>query len=421
MFSFTNIRVGWFLALRQVRGASLWTNALIVFVMLLTFLNLVVVTGVLVGLVQGISNLYRQQETGDVFISTLANRTDISNSPEVTSLLKGLPEVKDISARYVAGGMVQANYQTPAAPGDKPNETAANIVGVDPVAENAFSNISKFVGEGQYLAPGDYDQILIGSQLIDRYAFGGDLLPNISALKNVYPGTKVRVTIGSVTREMTVKGIIITTANSPLASKVIMPAGELRTLLDRSDYAVNQIAVNLVPGTNPTSFTTLLKNSGVGDVAQVRTFDQAVPSGVAEVESTFASIGNAIGSIGLVVAAVTIFIVIFINAITRRKFIGILKGIGISGEAIEISYILQSLFYAIIGSGIGLAVVYGFLVPYFAAHPIVLPISNAIIVAPITGTMLRVLLLVVTTAIAGYVPARIIVRKNTLDSILGRN
>ena len=38
----------------------------------------------------------------------------------------------------------------------------------------------------------------------------------------------------------------------------------------------------------------------------------------------------------LVVASITIFIVIFINAITRRKFIGILQGIGISGEAIEI-------------------------------------------------------------------------------------
>ena len=421
MFSFTNIRVGWFLALRQVRGASLWTNILIVFVMLLTFLQLVVVTGVLLGLVQGITNLYKQQETGDVLISTLANHVSIDNSPQVISLVKSLPQVEAVSPRYVAGGTIQANYKTPVASNEKPNETAASIIGVDPAAENAFSDISKFVGEGQYLAAGDYDQILIGSQLIDRYSFGGDILPNISALHNVYPGTKVRVTIGNATREMTVKGIIVTTANSPLASRVIMPAGEMRTLLDRSDYAVNQVAVNLKPGIDPASFVALLKNSGVGDVAKVQTANEAIPSGVAEVSSTFGTIGNAIGSIGLVVAGVTIFIVIFINAITRRKFIGILKGIGISGEAIEISYIFQSLFYAFIGAGIGVSIVYGFLVPYFEAHPIVLPISNAIIVAPVTGTMVRVMLLVVTTAIAGYVPARIIVRKNTLDSILGRN
>ena len=120
-------------------------------------------------------------------------------------------------------------------------------------------------------------------------------------------------------------------------------------------------------------------------------------------------------------AAITTFIVIFINAITRRKFIGILKGIGISGEAIEISYIFQSLLYAAIGSALGMGILYGLLVPYVSAHPIVLPISNAIIVAPLDETLLRIGLLVLTTVIAGYLPARMIVRKNTLDSILGRN
>jgi ABC-type antimicrobial peptide transport system permease subunit len=35
--------------------------------------------------------------------------------------------------------------------------------------------------------------------------------------------------------------------------------------------------------------------------------------------------------------------------------------------------------------------------------------------------MVRVALLVLTTVIAGYFPSRMIVRRNTLDSILGRN
>ena len=128
-----------------------------------------------------------------------------------------------------------------------------------------------------------------------------------------------------------------------------------------------------------------------------------------------------ISSIGLVVASITIFIVIFINAITRRKFIGILKGIGISGKTIETSYIFQSFFYAVCGSAIGLVVLYGFLQPFIAAHPIDFPFSDGILVAPFSGTLTRVLILVFTTIIAGYIPARMIVRKNTLDSILGRN
>ena len=55
------------------------------------------------------------------------------------------------------------------------------------------------------------------------------------------------------------------------------------------------------------------------------------------------------------------------------------------------------------------------------AHPIDFPFSDGILVAPISGTIFRISLLMITTIIAGFIPARLVVRKNTLDSILGRN
>lgn len=419
MFSLLNIRVGFYLAVRQLRRASGWTTGLIIFVMLLTFLNLVVVTGLLVGIVAGISNQYRDLETGDVLISALDTKDYIENSPQILAFLHTLPQVKTVTSRYIAAGSLEANYLTRIDPNEKPNKTGATINGIDPIAENDFSGVAKYVGEGSYLAPGDYDVVVLGPQFIDRYSFGE--MPGLSALKNVYPGTKIRLTIQGNTREVLVKGILNVPANSPLAMRVFMPASEVRQLTGRSDYSVNEIAILLQSGVDAAAFRDFLKASGLGLHAKVRTFADAIPNGVAEVQATFGMIGNAIGSIGLVVAAITIFIVIFINAITRRKFIGILKGIGISGEAIELSYIFQSLFYAAIGSGIGMLFLYGFLVPYVSVHPIVLPISNAIIVAPMGGTFIRIGLLVVTTVIAGYLPSRMIVRKNTLDSILGRN
>ena len=417
--SFLDIRVGFYLAVRQLRRASRYTTALIVFVMLLTFLNLVVVTGVLVGIIQGISNQYRTQETGDVLVSSLDSKDYIENSSQIIALVRSLPGVADLTSRYVAAGTIEANYQSRSDQNAKPNETGASISGVDPIAENQFAGLAALVKEGQYLAPSDYDAVILGPQLVDRYSFGK--MPGLTPLVKVYPGTKIRLTVNGAAREVIVKGILAVPANSPLAARVFMPAAELRELMGRTDYDVNEIAVKLAPTADPSAFRDLLLRSGIGENAKVQTYSDATPNGVADIENTFAEIGNAIGSVGLVVAAITIFIVIFINAITRRKFIGILKGIGISGEAIEIAYLFQSLFYAAIGSGIGLLVLYGFLVPYFGAHPIVLPISNAIIVAPVADTMLRILLLVVATLIAGYLPARMIVRKNTLDSILGRN
>lgn len=416
----TDVRVGFYLASRQLRRSSLWTNALIVFVMVLTFLELVVITGLLVGLVQGITDLFRVQQYGDVYISSLESKYFVDHSPEILSFLQTLPQVEKMSARYVSSGFLEANYKTRSDFVDKPNQTPAVIEGVDPTAEENFSNLSQYVGEGSMLTPSDYDTVLVGSQLIDRYSFGSELF-GITPLKDVYPGSKILVTVNGKTREMTVKGIIVTTANSPIASHVFMPAAELSQMMGRTDYNVNEIAVALRSGVNAASVADLLRRSGIGEWAKIQTFDEALPNGIIEVRDTFAQIGNGIGSIGLVVASVTIFIVIFINALTRRKFIGILKGIGISGEAIEIAYVFQAGFYAAVGSAIGLIIVYAFIVPYTQAHPLVLPISHAVIVAPVLSTTLRVILLVATTLIAGFIPARIIVRRNTLDSILGRN
>ena len=97
-----------------------------------------------------------------------------------------------------------------------------------------------------------------------------------------------------------------------------------------------------------------------------------------------------------------------------------MKGIGISERAIEVSYIFQSIFYASLGGALGIFVVYVVLVPFFDAHPLDFPFSDGILVAPIDGTMLRFVLLLIVTLIAGYIPARRIVKQNTLDSILGR-
>ena len=336
MPSSLDVRVGFYLARRQLRRSSWWASSLIVFVMLLTFLNLVVVTGILVGLVEGISDMYRVQEIGDVQISALDTKNYIEHAPEILALVRSLPQVEVADARYIAASTIEANYQEHTSDNDKPNATGAEVAGIDVATEEAFSNIQKNVHEGAFLAPGDFDTVVLGSQLVDRYSFGK--MPGLTPLKNVYPGTKVRLTIAGNTREMTVKGIIVTTANSASAARIFMPADELRTLLGRSGYETNTIAIRLKPGVDPVGFRDLLLRSGVGDSAKVQTFDQAIPNGIADVKNTFAILGNAFSSIGLVVASITIFIVIFINALTRRKYIGIMKGIGITGAAIEISY-----------------------------------------------------------------------------------
>ncbi len=412
-----SVRVGFFLAIRQLRRASLWTTGLIIFIMVLTFLNLVVVSGILVGLIEGSVQAYREYYTKDIIVSTLVEKNYIENSPSVISQIKSLPDVLAISARYLKGGTIEANYKTKILDTDKANIANAQISGIDPVAEDNLTNLSKFVVEGEYLQPSDYDQVMVGALFIKKYLPIDS--PGFTALDNVEPGTKIRMRIGSTTREVTVKGIVRAKVDD-VQYRVYMVDSQFRNLIGRDDYNVNEIAIKLKEGASPEVVKQEILNLGIGQVAKVQTYEDSQPKFLKDIKATFALLGNMISSIGLAVASITIFIVIFINAITRRKFIGILKGIGIHGLAIEISYIFQSFFYALCGSALGILILYGFLQPFIAAHPIDFPFSDGILVAPYIETFLRLLLLVVITVVAGYIPARMIVRRNTLDAILGR-
>jgi ABC-type antimicrobial peptide transport system permease subunit len=153
---------------------------------------------------------------------------------------------------------------------------------------------------------------------------------------------------------------------------------------------------------------------------KIQTADEAVPGSSADITKTFKLLGNLVGVIALIVGAITIFIVIFINAITRRKYIGILKGIGISASAIEVSYIIQSLFYALSGVLVASLFLLGFLKPYLEIHPLVLPIAEGRLAVTTGDIFSRGVILIITSLISGFIPARLVTRQNTLDSILGK-
>ena len=163
-----------------------------------------------------------------------------------------------------------------------------------------------------------------------------------------------------------------------------------------------------------------LHQLNLNQYAKIRTFSEAIPKFVVDIKNTFNILGVFIGVIGIIVASITIFIIIFINAISRQRQIGILKGIGIERRVIEIAYVLQAAFYALVGSAIGILITYGFLVGYFDRNPIDFPFSDGILVAEPLSTLYRFIILFAVTPVAGFLPAWLIVKKNTLNSILGR-
>ncbi len=411
-----SLKIGLFLALRDIKKANKWTTLLIVVVMVLTFLNLIVISGVLVGLIEGSTDANRYRYTGDLIVSVLPKKTYVERSSSIIELIKSQDYVESVSARYAEGVRIEANYKNRTRLSDQVDNAAGLVAGINPADEDRTTNLSKYLIEGEYLEEGDTDKILIGANLLYKYTPIES--PGFSTLKNVELGSKVRLVIAGKTKEVTIKGIIKSKVDIDM--RVIMLDSELKKIIGRGDNNVDEISVIINPEFDAMKLKNLLVAEGYDRFALIQTWEEAQPKFLNDIKATFGLLGNLIGSIGLAVAAITIFIIIFVNAITRRRFIGILKGIGIRSMAIEFSYVIQSLFYAFCGILIGSLIVFLFLKPFIAAHPINFPFSDGILVATFTGTLIRAVILFVATLIAGYIPARIVVKQNTLDAILGR-
>lgn len=412
-----NVKVGWFLARRDIQRANIWTTLLITLVMTLTFLNLVVVSGILVGLIQGSEDAEKKYSIGDLVISPFLNKAAIEETPRVVEIVKTIPGYKNHTVRYSGSARVESNYRTTIAPDELRDGAGAALLGIDPIQEEKFSGISKFVIRGDFLTPQDQDSILIGKNLL--YEFTPIEAPGFQTLKNVSIGSRIKVTVGDISKEYVLKGIISSKVDA-FDTSVIALSSEVRKMTGRSDLNAGTIAIQLLPETTPVAAQQFLVANGVHTLARVQTAEEAFPKFLKDIKATFNILGVAISGIGLVVASITIFIVIFVNAITRRRFIGILKGIGIHQKAILYSYIIQALIYAFLGTAIGMLLAFFLIKPYFAAHPINFPFSDGILVATLSGTFIRAAVLMAATLIAGYIPARIVIKQNTLSAILGR-
>ncbi|MFT5180028.1 MAG: ABC-type lipoprotein release transport system permease subunit [Candidatus Paceibacteria bacterium] len=439
----SSIRVGLLLGKRQLFNSSKWVTSLIILILTLTFLSNVLISGILVGLIQGSTDANRRQYTGSIFISELADELYIENTTGISDTLSRLDEVDSFSKRYIAGASVEANYQTRRDFNNLPNTVGVSLAGINPVDEDNVTDLSRSVIEGKYLDENESGYIIIGATLLKRYSAFSD---QFEPLKDVFIGDKIKISInggssngidgtqqnsvdenstlsGSQSngrvQEFTVKGIIDTKVGQ-VSTRAFITESDFRRLTGRKTLEANEISAVLKDGESEENVKNILLLNGFGDIAKIETSEEAIPKFLDDIKQTFTILGLLIGLIISAVGAITIFIVIYINAIVKRKQIGILKGIGISKFSIVLSYIYLATIYAVVGVSLALALIYGLLVPFVEKNPIDFPFSDGIIAANLGLVSARLIVVLVASFFAGMIPAWIITRQNTLDSILGR-
>ncbi len=414
---FNSLKVGIYLAFKDITRASKLTTLLIVFIMTLTFLNLTVGRGILVGLPKGATNVYDERYSGDLIISKLRKDSYIVNEQAIENFYQKMPEVRALTKRYLHSATLTSDYEARIKDSEVYDSTSGILTGIDPVDEDKVTGLSNFIVEGAYLDPKDREGILVGASMLFRYSPLDS--PSESTIKNLVVGEKVKITIKEKDYYYIVRGVIKSKV-SEVDRRIFINIPEYKLIAGEKDFKPEEISFKFYNSVNPTEIKNKFYAEGLQKYAKIQTAVESQPKFLNDIGVTFDILGNFLGAIGIIVASVTVFIVIFVNAITRRKFIGILKAIGVTSLAIEFSYILQAIFYAFFGSLIGISILYGFFVPYFAQNPINFPFADGILFAPISDSLSRFGILVLASIFSGFIPARIVVKQKTLDAILGR-
>jgi ABC-type lipoprotein release transport system permease subunit len=413
----TSIKVGFYLALKDLSRASKLTTLLIIFIMTLTFLNLTVGRGILVGLPKGSTIVYDERYSGDLIISKLRKDQFVVDFPKIENFYSSLEGIQFISKRYLHPATLTAGYEQRLRETEVYDATGTVVVGMDLQAEDKITNLSKYIVEGEYLDDRDTRGVMIGANLLFRYSPLDS--PTESNIKNLKVGDKVKLTINNKDYFYFLRGVVKSKV-SEVDRRVYLPLDEYKRISGEKDFKPEEISFKLAPGFTSNEIKNKFYEQGLHKLAKIQTAEESQPQFLKDIGTTFDILGNFLGAIGIVVASVTVFIVVFVNAITRRKYIGILKAIGITSLAIEVSYIIQAVFYALTGSIIGMLILYLSFVPYFAQNPINFPFADGILYAPFVDSASRMAILVFSSILSGFIPARIVVNQKTLDAILGR-
>ncbi len=412
------VSVALFIAIKSIRRGQITTKIVTVFILLLTLLNLTVVGGLLNGITEDVGDNIKKSFTGDIFIEPPSGYDYIKNTNDFFSRLHH-HAVAGYSGRLLKGVTLEYDYKYVSG-NKKPPFVGTTLAGINPDAEAMTTVLPDKIVEGRFLENDDWDAIVLGSSLVDGYVQGATGVSD--TLGHVSIGDKVRARFpnGNVS-EFTVIGIVHTKA-STVDQRSFVNYKILRQLSGLTDNEYSEIAIRINDQATISSLVDYLEGADAGTNYKndVKEASEAMPKAIADLQKAFALIGNLVAVTAVLIGLVTVFVIIFINASSRRRQIGILKAQGIESSVLVLSYVFQALFYTIIGIVIGTVVLVFFLQGYFEKHPLSLPMADGQLLLGFDYVAMRIIVLMVSSLISGFIPAWLIIRQNTLDSILGR-
>lgn len=404
-----DIRVALFLVYKSITRGNKFTLILTIMVTVLAFINIIFTSAFMNG---AISEAYQQAKENYVSNIVILPPMDEKFITQVTQLktkINTLPGVISSCSRYAMAGVMRYD---PEKDNVDVREKSWSIKSINPDEEVRVTSLQNFMIAGRYLEENDRDQIMMGREITGGHGASFE----ISSLKGADIGDEIGITYSNgVSRTYKLKGIFNT--YFPLADlNVFITEKEMESIIGVHNRA-SEILVKTDGSVPESTYVDRLQVMGI-EKEQLNVWMDFIGY-ISGLTQTFDIIKGIVTMIGLLVAGVTIFIVIFIATVNRRRQIGILRAIGMKERIIIMSYIFQAMFYAVLGIIAGEIIIRALLIPYFIQHPFPMPIGMVSLVLVSQDMVMGIISMIVVSVVSGFIPSWMVTRQNIIKAIWG--
>ncbi|RLC63533.1 MAG: hypothetical protein DRI01_05065 [Chloroflexi bacterium] len=399
-----SLKVAGLLAFTSIRKGSVGVILLTILILVIVALNLLFVPGLLGGLVSGANEKVINTYAGDIVIESSRQNGLIRNADRLILRIEAIDGVVAATTRNSLGAELSFEDE----------RTRCVVYGIQPEREQLAFSIHESLIEGSYLEAGDRDSILLGIQLAG--ADRPELEFYTRSLKKVHAGDKISVIYANgIEKKYTVKGIFYTEFIQTDLQAFVSDK-EFRAVSPLSRNQAASIHVRTAPGADVKDIAVQI--GSLRDDIKILTWEDYAGI-VRSMTDSFKVINAILDMVNLLIAAVTIFIITYIDVANRKRQIGIQRAIGITPTAITLAYLLRALFYAVIAAALASLIFTNVVVPLEAQHPFHFPLGDVYLVVTPAGIMRTALILLGTAIIAAFIPVRAVVRIQILDAIWG--
>ncbi len=402
-----NIKTSLFLATTSIKRGNKGTLAMTILIMTLAYVNLVFVASIFGGIVEAINQEAINNQYGNIIIEPAINETYIKNKSAIQAI-KTIPGIVGVSQHYIDNPIVKYDYHKD---GYDIKSGRWVLKSINPEDEKKVTKIYKSMVDGSFLDKDDRDQIIIGKEIAGGY--GGDL--DYLSL-GVSVGDEIDVYFSNgIMRTYTIKGVF-STKSTQADQMMFITKKEMESVLKVHNWA-SEILIKTADIGNENTYIKELRQIGFKNEDIKKWQDlMGFTSGASK---SFTMISIILGVIGTIVAGVTIFIIIFVSVVNKRRQIGILKAIGMEENTIVLYFVMQALFYGVVGVIIGASLILFVIRPLFIANPLDFPVGWVSL--KITFNIIRIsnLSLIGAALIGGFFPAHRGAKESILKSIWG--